>query len=155
MQRSAATCITVGILLLAWFSAMSASASSRPERQSDTVANIERLITQIQTEQSPRIRWDLAQQLSDLVRRADPADINTDVIDHIAGLLSDRADFVRLWAAVALGNIGPPARRAIPALEKALSELPVLYSGAVMQPALDSSGAIVPALRKIRGEPPE
>ncbi len=83
-----------------------------------------------------------------------PAEVRKNVIDHVADSLADKdkrvqeltcgillkigADAVpaltrtldsgtgtsRLWAAVALGEIGAPAREAIPSLQKALGEVP-------------------------------
>lgn len=153
-MRQAVTWVALlAFLLVARLSATPTLAASGLDDRRDVTVRIRNLILRIETEQSSGTRADLGLQLSDLVRHTDPAEIGPGEIDAIARLLRSRNDSIRAWAAAALGDIGPRARRAIPALEKALREVPMLYAGSIMKPELDSSAAIVPALERIRGEP--
>jgi HEAT repeat protein len=84
----------------------------------------------------------------------DVSDVEPPIVDRMAELLDDDADLVRFYAAASLGFLGASARRAIPALERALARLeaervllfgqPGIFSGAV-----SSVQAICAALTKI------
>lgn len=65
------------------------------------------------------------------------ANVDPPIIDDMAELLSDNEDWVRFYVAASLGFFGPSARRAIPALERALkrNEIPA-------DPATGSSGIL-------------
>lgn len=84
-----------------------------------------RAVDVITTETSPRARYDAAQALAIRVRQMAEAGelerVDLATIDKIASLLSDSEDSVREWAALALGQFGPRAERAVPALELALA----------------------------------
>jgi HEAT repeat protein len=117
-------------------------------------ANIETMIKNITAEHSTPIRARLAEQLSTFIQHSDRAAIDAldaKEIDDLAGLLSDRDDVVRFWAALALGHIGAPAARAIPVLERALREAEPALGSNIIGPDLSSASAIRGALRKISG----
>jgi HEAT repeats len=126
-----------------------------PAKSGDAMVKIEAMIEKIRTERSIDIRMDIAQQLSTLIGHLDHSDLlslDSSVIDDIASLLTDRYDGVRMWAAAALGQIGAPAARAIPALERALKESEPVPGSVVFGTGLRSDMAIRPALQKITGK---
>ena len=67
-------------------------------------------------------RENIAQQIPDILTKANIKNVNKQGIDAIATLLEDDDDIVRLHAADALGFIGAPAKYTIPALRKALDK---------------------------------
>jgi hypothetical protein len=85
--------------------------------------------------------------------------IDAGIIDQIANLLGDDDDAVRAWAAAALGDIGAPAKRTIPALERALREGAAPGAGMRVDGGLMcdlcSHSSIMRALQKIDGRPLE
>lgn len=87
-----------------------------------------------------------AQTLSQWVMHH-PNDVSADDIDALAGLLSDQDDAVRGWIAGALGRLGDKAKRAVPALQRALLERPCVHQ------ALASAGAIRLSLSRIGVQP--
>jgi uncharacterized protein (DUF2336 family) len=127
--------------------AQPASESTSPD---NSITNVIDVIRRIQTEPSPRKRSDLAEQLALLVRQAEPAKFDAKVVDDMAALLDDSEPSVRIWAAGALGNIGPYATRAVPALEKALREEEAASASQLFVPALGEDVIIRHALAKIR-----
>lgn len=82
-----------------------------------------------------------------IVLRGDSSGIVERDVIALAALMRDPDDGVRRWAAVALGNIGPRAAAAVPALQAALPEVDCLWA-----PASSRSGIIF-ALRRIGVEP--
>src|SRR5215470_10618164 len=101
------------VSLLAGYSVIAyAETSSGWGTQNASASEIEATIDQMKAASSLEIRRNLSLQLSDLCMRVDPAVLDAGTIDAIAGFLSDSDDLVRFWAALALGHIGPPARRA-------------------------------------------
>jgi len=133
------------------FDATRALGSGKPQDESATLTAIGVTIAQLHSEVSSYERANLAEKLANLIREVNPNKIRDAEIDEISDLLGDSFDPVRMWCAFALGNIGPRALRAIPALQNALkSPIPVTPSF-FAQPTMDSSMAIQTALRKIRG----
>jgi hypothetical protein len=137
--------------LCAQFLVASTLASDDRRLGSAGLEEIANAVSLIHSEASPQGRAKLAESLPTLVRQVSPSEISSTAIDNIADMLGDSEDTVRLWAALALGNIGPPAAREIPALEYAL-ENPVFTPGTMLlKPTMDSSVGIEAALKKIRG----
>jgi hypothetical protein len=76
-------------------------------------------LLQLRVNPYPPARERTAQLLVAVVRRMDASLIDRATIDEVAGFLEDNSDVVRGRMAVALGNLGAPAKHTIPALEKA------------------------------------
>lgn len=97
----------------------------------------------------------IASQIKDDVKRMHRRDLDRldlRVVDAISALLRDDDDTVRLYAAVALGDIGPRARTALPALNDALTHpAPPLPGPIPLRPDLGSDAAIPMAIKKING----
>jgi len=85
------------------------------------LANLKTMLLQLKVNPYPPPRERSAQLLVALIRRMDVSTIDRATIDEIAGLLEDNSDTVRGRMAIALGNIGEPAKHTVPALEKAFA----------------------------------
>jgi len=85
------------------------------------LANLKTMLLQLKVNPYPPPRERSAQLLVALIRRMDVSTIDRATIDEIAGLLEDNSDAVRGRMAIALGNIGEPAKHTVPALEKAFA----------------------------------
>jgi hypothetical protein len=85
------------------------------------LANLKTMLLQLKVNPYPPPRERSAQLLVALIRRMDVSTIDKATIDEIAGLLEDKSDTVRGRMAIALGNIGEPAKHTAPALEKAFA----------------------------------
>jgi hypothetical protein len=105
------------IMAMALIGANSASAQSID-------AEIAQRVAQIQRASDASMRIDRAAHLAEYIASRGPLDVSNveaPVVDDMAQLLEDNTDLVRFYAAASLGFLGPSARRAIPALEKALA----------------------------------
>ena len=88
-------------------------------------AEIAERIAQVQSAPDTTMRIDRAAHLAEFIASRGPLEVSNvepPVVDDMAELLEDNTDLVRFYAAASLGFLGPSARRAIPALEKALEE---------------------------------
>jgi HEAT repeat protein len=82
-------------------------------------------VAEVQSATDPSTRIDRAAHLAEYIASRGPLDVanvEPPIVDGMAELLEDNADLVRFYAAASLGFLGPSARRAIPALEKALEQ---------------------------------
>jgi len=143
-KRLQVTCMLVQLFSM---SNMMTSAHGEQSAHRTGMNEIKATIASIKTSGSTRQRTDFAWHLSVLIRKEDPANIDVDTIDEITGLLRDRDDSVRYWAAASLGYLGQHAERAIPALRTALLE------SACLPGTKTSASGIIIALRKIGIEP--
>jgi hypothetical protein len=94
-------------------------AVAQGQNGNDDLAALKTQLLQLKVNPYPPPRERSAQILSALIRRMDVSVIDKATIDEIAGLLEDNSDTVRGRMAIALGNIGAPAKHTVPALEKA------------------------------------
>jgi HEAT repeat protein len=104
------------VVALALFGVGAAAAQSIDTEIAERVAGV-------QNATDPSTRIDRAANLAEYIASRGPLDVanvEAPVVDDMAELLEDNADLVRFYAAASLGFLGPSARRAIPALEKAL-----------------------------------
>ena len=88
-------------------------------------AEIAERVAEVQSATDPSTRIDRAAHLAEYIASRGPLDVanvEPPIVDGMAELLEDNADLVRFYAAASLGFLGPSARRAIPALEKALEQ---------------------------------
>src|SRR5262245_20637083 len=96
-----------------------ASASAQGQGGNDDLAALKAQLLQLKVNPYPPPRERSAQLLVAIIRRMDVSVIDKPTIDEIAGLLEDNSDAVRGRMAIALGNIGAPAKHTVPALERA------------------------------------
>src|SRR5262245_14339939 len=94
-------------------------AFAQGQNSSDDLAALKAQLLQLRVNPYPPPRERSAQILVAIIRRMDVTVIDMATIDEIAGLLDDNSDAVRGRMAIALGNIGAPAKHTVPALEKA------------------------------------
>src|SRR6266404_2766603 len=144
MQYGVHRRLSVVLLLLGAFIFMSAVVVSAADQSIEAMTKIEAMIEKIRTERPSPVQADVAEQLSAFLQHRDRSDIDAldaKTIDDIAGLLSDRDDTVRYWAALALGHIGAPAIRAAPALERALRDVEPASGSNMIGPDLSSASA--------------
>jgi hypothetical protein len=131
---STAFCIVWGIFIC--FPAMGDDATSRIAIE----------VTKIRSEPGGMARTEVSRLLSEQIRLKELAASDSD-IDLLADMLSDKDDSVRYWIAMALGNIGPRAQKAVPSLEKAYSQLECVHadksSESAIRIALTKIGATV------------
>jgi hypothetical protein len=139
------------LLAVVAVAAMSSAAHSQAADREKITSAIATQIGTIDKEPSAELRKDLAFKLSDLVKELNPTDADVKVIDGLAGLLRDRDDSVRYWAAVSLGYLGQAAQRAAPALMTALRECECDLKNASKM----SAPAIRFALEEMGAEAPE
>jgi len=132
--------------------AMAADAAGQPTIDGE-IAN---RVAMIEAAPDTDARIESAAHLAEYIASRAPVEIsNIDppVIDDMAELLNDNDDWVRFYVAASLGFLGPSARRAIPALEKALArgEPPreVLPGQTRIFAGLNSAHAICAAFEKI------
>jgi hypothetical protein len=118
--------------------------------EGDPNQQIHALVQQLSAESSANARDALANKIADVVRMtSDKAQIRVEAIDEIAGLLSH--EDVVLWSALALGQMGPPAKRAVPSLEAALDREMAMEQACIIRTGVWPSDAICAALKKIDG----
>jgi HEAT repeat protein len=144
------------ILLLAFNLIFLMSGLNAAEMGGVATVHIRVLIEKIKSERSTPVRVETAKELSDFLQHSDTAVISgldEKVIDDLADLLTDRDDGVRAWAALSLGHIGAPAKRSVPALERALQNVEPPPGSGVIGPSLSSASAIRGALQRITGKP--
>jgi len=111
--------VTSLVLLLA---VSGLSAAAQDAAATSDLANLKSLLLQLKVNPFPPPRERSAQLLVGLIRRMDVTTIDRPTIDQIAGYLEDNSDTVRGRMAIALGNIGEPAKHTVPALEKAFEK---------------------------------
>jgi HEAT repeat protein len=111
-------------------------------------------VTDVKVEVDLDKRISLALDLASFVKQHPSCGRSTSVVDDIAGLLNDDADGVRFAAAMALEDIGPSAKRAVPALIRAMNRSDAILDAQHLTalPTSYSETAIRAALRKITGK---
>jgi hypothetical protein len=135
---------------LCWFGIVSVDVQAEQPQ----VRDLGILIEKIKQETDSRRRYDLATELAHGVSQLRASEqIDDKFIDDLAGLLGDRV--VRFWIAGSLGQLGPRAMRAVPALESALKEEEVAERAMSGVPSVSIGDAIRLALKKIGASPPE
>ena len=95
-------------------------------------------------------REDKASQLAALIRRKAGKPAPQKLITLLTAMMSDTDQMVRAWTAGALGNLGPQAAAAIPALEKALEEAQIADPPGGFRTGIHLDDVIQEALKKIR-----
>jgi hypothetical protein len=107
-----------GLLMAIALVAQSWAADSTPKV--DDMTLVRQLIEQIRSEPDPIARERVAATLARTLQRVNRPSVEETSIDQIIDLLHDDSDGVRSRIAHAIAAIGPPAKRAAPALDDAL-----------------------------------
>lgn len=140
-------------------------ASAQNQDTNDDLAALKAQLLQLKVNPFPPPRERSAQILVAIVRRMDASMIDKATIDEIAGLLEDNSDTVRGRMAIALGNIGEPAKYTVPALLKAFEKSKEAAAEAQNNPQASprirnfglgtSADSICFALMRLESFPPE
>jgi len=136
--------VLLGAVLFMYIAA-SAQASSQ-DRPGERPANISEEVARIQNNPDAEMRYNAVKRLT-IGLRIDSSRVSEGDVVALTSLLRDSNDLVRHQAAIALGRIGPRASSAIPALQKALSEVQCVRADN------NSRFAIAIALRRIGASP--
>ena len=99
---------------------LQASATAQPDRWRAVTLLVESI--KAPSTLSTKEREEKASQFAALIRRKGGRPAPEKLITDLADLMSDADVMVRAWTAGSLGNLGPQAKAAIPALEKAFEE---------------------------------
>jgi hypothetical protein len=140
-------------------------AAAQDQDPSDDITGLKAQLLQLKVNPYPPPRERAAQILVAIVRRMDVTTIDKATIDEIASLLDDKSDTVRGRMAIALGNIGEPAKYTVPALMKAFERSKEAAAEARNNPQASpmirnyglgtSADSICFALMKLEAFPPE
>jgi hypothetical protein len=95
------------------------AAAQNQDLPADDLTALKTQLLQLKVNPYPPPRERSAQIVVAIIRRMDVTTIDKATIDEIAGYLDDNSDAVRGRMAIALGNIGAPAKHTVPALQKA------------------------------------
>lgn len=144
MKRILMFSLAVAIVVATSTGCISIPSTRSPALQSE----IQKKIEDIRGENISMQRERKSQELADIVHR-DPHAVSQVDINSISGLLEDVNYRVRIYAAISLGIIGPKAKSATPALQKALKEVECergdFSLADVIRPALMALGNPPPA----------
>jgi HEAT repeat protein len=112
------------------------------------IKQLNETIAKVQTSENPNSRSDAAEHLAQLTRKVDPKEVDDKTLADLVSLLDTWEDSVRDSVAISLGNLGPRARVAAPALLEILPEVDCLW--------VDASSAhdVRNALKRIGVTPP-
>ena len=117
-MKKIAVALSAVLVIVIVLGAQSRAADSTPKI--DDMTLFKQLIEQIRSEPDPIARERAAATLARTLQRLNRSSIEQTAIDDIIDLLHDDSDRVRSRIALAIAAIGPPAKRAGPALEDAL-----------------------------------
>jgi hypothetical protein len=140
---------------MVWFLANRSIAAEQITTTSSTSHAISEWVSLIQSTQGSSKKIKDVTELSSFFSQLDVAAINSidsDAIDKIAALLEDDNDDIRRCAAQMLGRIGPHAKRAVPALEKALK--PLIGTGVIIPATGNLASDIIVTISNITDQPP-
>lgn len=139
------------VSLLVACAALTAALTGRVYARDDgmLLKQLQETMTKVRAMKGPSLaRTNEAERLSDLTERIDPKKVDDKTLADLISLLSISDDSVRGWAATALGNLGPRAKAAVPALLKDIHEMDCSLG------ELTSAGAARTALKRIGVAPP-
>jgi hypothetical protein len=136
------------LLIALCFVILPAEASPQASGRCDT-NQVSSALRELASEKAGGARFEKSMILADRIEDSGPVCVTASDIEVLTNQLRDEDDSVRGSAAAIIGSIGPAARAAIPALERALAERPCENRN------LSSAGAIRVALKKLGENPPE
>lgn len=139
------------VLLLMITCALMTPISGLPDKGNDSalLKEIQKTITDIHkmrgTTQEHLIE---AKRLATLTKKIDPNAIDDKTLKNLTSLLNEPEDSVRFWVTVSIGNLGPRAKEAVPALLKDIREMDCTLG------EVTSAGSARVALKRIGVAPP-
>jgi len=109
---------------------------------------IKETMAKVRTVKTVDARTEAAEHLASLTQKIGSKEVTEALVTDITSLLDSSDDSVRYWVAMALGNLGPAAKSAVPKLEELLPKADCI-SGAIT-----SASGIRYALIKMGIKPP-
>jgi HEAT repeat protein len=109
---------------------------------------IKETIAKVRSDRTARARTEAAEHLARLAQKISSEEVTEALVTDITSLLDSLDDSVRYWVAVALGNLGPAAKAAVPKLEEMLPKADCING------AITSASGIRYALIKMGIKPP-
>ncbi|MGH2509585.1 MAG: hypothetical protein ACRDHZ_19585 [Ktedonobacteraceae bacterium] len=114
-----------------------------------TLKQIQEAIMQVATMKDQVFyQSDKGPHLANLTKKVDPKKVDIRTLRDLESLLDSDNDLTRYWGAVAIGNLGPHAKVAVPKLLKTLSKVDCLNG------VITSADGIRYALKRIGVKPP-
>lgn len=105
---------TVALILI---SATTAAAKPNINKQ------LQSAIAKVRQAKTANAKYDAVTHLAFMTEDIDSSKVSDATISELIALLDEPEDFVRMWVAVSLGDIGPRAKAAVPKLLKILDEV--------------------------------
>lgn len=109
---------------------------------------IKETMAKIQSDKTVDTRTEAAQHLASLTQEISSKEVTDALVADITSLLDSPDDSVRYWVAMALGNLGPSAKAAVPKLQEMLPKADCING------AITSASGIRYALIKMGIKPP-
>lgn len=139
---------------------LTATCAAHPGSNAKLLRQIQETITKIQAMKGPpsMARTNEAEHLSELTEKVNSAEVNDRTLGNLISLLDNAPDdSVRLWVAAAIGNLGPRAKSAVPALLRDVREtdcipLAEMTSAGAARVALKRIGVVPPPLPDCKGK---
>ncbi|MFI4968351.1 MAG: hypothetical protein ACHQAU_06435 [Gammaproteobacteria bacterium] len=130
------------------FAPLSSAAYSRDETVS--LKQVQEAVTQVAT-MKDQVLWQsgTGPNLDNLTKRIDPKKVDDKTLEDMESLLDSDNDLIRYWGAIAIGNLGPRAKPAIPKLLK------VFHTVDCLNGPITSANAILYAFEHIGVKSPE
>ncbi len=138
------------ICFLVLCTALLATATGAAQRGDNAklLKQIQATIAKVRDGKTENARFEAADRLWDLTEKINPGAVDDKTLADMISLMNTRDDAVRGSVAAALGNLGPRAKAAVPALLKDIRETECWFE------EVTSAGAARLALRRIGVKPP-
>ena len=134
----------VGLCLVLSAVAEVAAASGGPS----LIKQIKETMAQVRSDKTVDARTEAAERLANLTRKISSKEVTEALVTDMTSLLDSPDDSVRYWVAMALGNLGPAAKAAVPKLQEMLPKADCTNG------AITSASGIRYALIKMGIKPP-
>jgi HEAT repeat protein len=109
---------------------------------------INETIAKVRSDKTVDGRTEAAEHLASLAQKIKSTDVTEPLVTNVTSLLDSPDDSVRYWVAMALGNLGPAAKAAVPKLKEMLPRADCING------AVTSASGIRYALIKMGIKPP-
>lgn len=113
-----------------------------------SIKQIEDTLAKVRSYKTVDARTEAAEHLASLTHQISGKEVTDALVADIISLLDSPDDSVRYWVAIALGNLGPVAKAAIPKLEQMLPKADCING------TVTSASGIRYALTKMGIKPP-
>ena len=119
-----------GLLFVALCLALLAAGVAQAGGEPASIDQIKDNIAKARSDKSLVARTEAAENLATLTKRISSKEVTGKLVTDLIYLLDSPDDSVRYWVAIALGNLGPRAKAAVPKLQEMLPRVDCI-NGAV------------------------